>query len=196
MFSDISLVSTEALGGRKYWLLGVDYHTSMKWSFFLKTKDKQPQVLSNFIQEISQHTKVEQWIFDNAGENQSTKELFEKNKFCIKFEMTARETPQQNGKVERAFATLYGRIRSMFTNACFEKVKRESLWAKCAATATKLNNILVKQGETKSAYEKFYGKENKIGKHLRIFGEIGIVTKSNTTKMQSKISDCGTPVFF
>ena len=97
--------------------------------------------------------------------------------------MTARKTPQQNGKVERAFATLYGRIRSMFANAGFEKVKRETLWAKCAATATKLDNILVKQGETKSPYEKFYGKENKIKKHLRIFGERGKVTKSNTTKI-------------
>ena len=60
--------------------------------------------------------------------------------------MTARETPQQNGKVERAFATLYGRIRSMFVNAGFEKVKRETLQAECAATATKHDTILVKPG--------------------------------------------------
>jgi hypothetical protein len=109
--------------------------------------------------------------------------------------MTARETPQQNSKVKRAFATLYGRIRSMFANAGFEKIKRETLWAECAATATKLDNILVKQGKTKNAYEKFYGEENKIKKYLRIFGEIRIVTKSNTTKIDQKYQIMGPPVF-
>ena len=31
--SDISLVATEAIGGRRYWLLVVDQYTLMKWSF-------------------------------------------------------------------------------------------------------------------------------------------------------------------
>ena len=171
----------------------MDQYTSMKWSFFLKTIDEQPQVLLNFVKEISQYTKIECWKCDNAGENNATKELFEENGLGIKFELTARETPQQNGMVERAFATLYGRMRAMFTNAGLEKVKRETLWAECAATATKLDNILVKAGNKRSPYEKFYGKPNKIEEHLRIFGEIGIVTKSNMTKIRSKISDQGTP---
>jgi hypothetical protein len=189
MASDISSVATDALGGQKYWLLVVDQYTSMKWSFFLKTKEEQPQVLSKFVKEISQYAKIERWKCDNSGENNATKELFEENGFGIKFELTARETPQQNGMVERSFATLYGRIRSMLANAGFEKIKRESLWAECAATATKLDNILVKTGNMKSPYKKFYGKTNKIEEHLRIFGEIGVVTKSNTTKIRSKFSD-------
>ena len=196
MASDISSIATEALGGRKYWLLVVDQYTSMKWSFFLKTKDEQPQVLLNFVKEISQYTKIENWKCDNAGENNATKELFEENGLGIKFELTARETPQQNGMVERAFATLYGRMRAMFTNAGLEKVKRETLWAECAATVTKLDNILVKAGNKKSPYEKFYGKPNKFEEHLKIFGEIGIMTKSNMTKIRSKISDQGTPCIF
>ena len=174
----------------------MDQHTSKKWSFFLKTKDEQPKILSNFVKEISQDTKVEQWRCDNLGENKATKDLLDENGFGIKFEFTARETPQQNGMVERAFATLYGRMRAMFTNAGFEKIKRETLWAECAATATKLDNILVKSENMKSPYEKFYGKTNKSEKHLRIFGEMGIVTKRNTTKIKSKISDQGIPCVF
>ena len=59
MASDISSIATEGLGGQKYWLLVMDQYKSMKWSFFLKTKDKQPQVLAKFVNEISPHTKVE-----------------------------------------------------------------------------------------------------------------------------------------
>jgi hypothetical protein len=125
-----------------------------------------------------------------------TKELFDEKGFGIKFKFTARETPQQNGMVERAFATLYGRVQAMFANAGLEKIKRETLWAECAATATKLDHILVKQGNVKSPYDFFYEKANKIEKHLRVFGEMGIVTRSNTTKFKSKIADCGIPCVF
>jgi hypothetical protein len=82
------------------------------------------------------------------------------------------------------------------TNAGFEKVKRETLWAECAATATKLDNLLVRTSEDKNPYKLFYGKENPIKKHLKIFGEIGIVTKSNTSKIKSKLSDRGVPCIF
>ena len=55
--------------------------------------------------------------------------------------------------VERAFATLYGRMRAMITNAGFEKIKREILWAECAATAKKLDNTLIKSGDKKRPYK-------------------------------------------
>ena len=42
-------------------------------------------------------------------------------------EYTARETPQQNDMVERAFATLYGRIWALNNHAGFEKEKREKI---------------------------------------------------------------------
>ena len=126
--SDISSVTTEAIGGRRYWLLVIDQYTSMKWSFFLKSKDEQASVLTNFVKDMLHHVKIERWKFDNAGENKTTQAMFEKEGFGIKYEYTARETPQQNGMVERAFATLYGRARAMMMNAGFEKLKRETLW--------------------------------------------------------------------
>jgi transposase InsO family protein len=35
----------------------------------------------------------------------------------IKFEFTAPNSPQQNGKIERKFATLYGKMRTMLNGA-------------------------------------------------------------------------------
>ena len=78
-------------------------------------KSDQAKVLSYFIDEIEAETgkKVKIIRCDNAGENKTTEERFIREKRNIKFEYMARNTPQQNGKVERAFATLYGRMRAI-----------------------------------------------------------------------------------
>jgi hypothetical protein len=51
-------------------------------------------------------------------------------------EFTAPNMPQENGKVERAFATLWGRTRAMLSNACFNEEFRTGLWTECARCAT------------------------------------------------------------
>jgi hypothetical protein len=170
----------------------------MKWSFFLKTKDQQAEVLADFVRDLQARfgVKIKRWRGDNSGENMKTKELFEENKFGIKFEFTARETPQQNGKVERAFATLFGRVRALLNQAGFEKSKRNLLWVECAATATKLDNLLVTSSKETSPYEKFYGEPSPLSNHLRKFGEIGVVTKHNNNKIKSKLADRGVNCVF
>jgi hypothetical protein len=57
--SDISSIKSELSGGCKYWLLVVDQYTEMKWSFFLQTKDKHPDVLVNFVREGNKKRQVE-----------------------------------------------------------------------------------------------------------------------------------------
>jgi transposase InsO family protein len=98
----------------KYWLLVVDEATSMKWSFFLTNKNVQAEILLDFIKDIqAKHKKNVKYIrCDNAGENSSRETLLHKEGLGITFEYSARSTPQQNGKVEQAFATLYGRMRA------------------------------------------------------------------------------------
>lgn len=71
----------------------------------------------------------------------------------MKFEYTAPDTPQQNGRVERKFQTLYGRVRAMLYGAAeldMGTVRR--FWAEAAATATVLDGELVRPGESKSAF--------------------------------------------
>ena len=67
----------------------VDQYTSMKWSFFLSTKDKQVEVLTTFVKNILNKFKIERWKFDNAGENVATQKAFEEQGFGIKIEYTA-----------------------------------------------------------------------------------------------------------
>jgi hypothetical protein len=82
---------------------------------------------------------------DNSGENVKLREkVDEYPDLKIKFEYTAPHTPQQNGKIERKFATLYGKVRSMLNAAQLSERLRRGLWAHCANNATQLENIIVK----------------------------------------------------
>ena len=61
--------------------------------------------------------KIEKFRCDNARENNKfTEKLSELLKNTIT-EYSAPGPPQQNGVVERAFATLYGRVRAKLTYA-------------------------------------------------------------------------------
>ena len=68
--SDINSISGESIRGKKYWLLVVDQYTSMKWSFFLNSKDKQPKILDKFVMEISNIYNVEPLLSGNQELNQ------------------------------------------------------------------------------------------------------------------------------
>jgi hypothetical protein len=180
----------------RFWLLIVDEATDMKWSYFVKSKSSQVGVLLSFIRGMMNDGKKIKFIrCDNAGENESLKQKTEEEGMNIKFEFTARKTPQQNGKVERAFATLYGRMRAMMAGAKWNEEMKNKYWMEAAATATKLDNILNEKGEP-SPYEKFYNKSPDFEKHLRTFGELGVVTINPGQGIKAKLADRGTTCMF
>lgn len=180
----------------RFWLLVVDEATDMKWSYFLVSKKQQVPVLQGLIKQLKEIGHPVKFIrCDNAGENESLKKALDQEGSAIRFEFTARMTPQQNGKVERAFATLYGRMRAMMLGAGFDESAKMKLWMEAAATATKLDNILSSSGKD-SPYKQFYGEDPGYQKHLKRFGEVGIVTKSPGSNVKSKLEDRGEKCFF
>jgi transposase len=52
--------------------------------------------------------------------------------FHNKFEFTAPYSPQQNGKIERKFAIVWGEVRSMLNTEKLPWTLRKKLWAQCA----------------------------------------------------------------
>ena len=128
---------------------------------------------------------------DNAGENKKMEEMCIDQDLGIKFEYTAVRTPQQNGRVERKFATLYGRIRPMMIDTGIEEELRQKLWTETANVATDLDNILVSNKNNKNAYEIFYNKPSpKFAFNLRRFEEVGYILKRDKG-IESKISNRG-----
>jgi hypothetical protein len=99
--------------------------------------------------------------------------LKKKWKHYIKFEYTTPDAPQQNGKFERKFATLYGKIQSVLNAAGFPAFLRSRLWSYAAKCVSQLENTIV-DSSTMTASEKFTGSNPKWFKNLRPFGEIVI----------------------
>jgi hypothetical protein len=65
--------------------------------------------------------------YNNARENITMKDDLEVKTFGVKFEFSDPRTPHRNGKVERKFQTLYGRIRSMLNEAGIQGQLREKI---------------------------------------------------------------------
>ena len=84
--------------------------------------------------------------------------------------------------VERLFATIYSQMRAMVTHTGLHENFKTGIWPECAATATKLENIMIKTHEEKYAHEKFYGKISDYTKYLSNFVEMGVIRSIATVK--------------
>ena len=112
---------------------------------------------------------------ENSSENKSFEYLSKKEGLGIKFEYTSPGIPQQNGKCESKFATLYGKVRSMLNGERLTPNLRHGLWIECAACATMEENILLSDKNPVPPYKSFFGVDVPLSKNLCTFGEIGII---------------------
>ena len=190
---DISSIKSESFGGAKYWLLIMDEFSGYCWSHMLIAKSETKTKLLETLR-YKWDVEVKSIRCDNAGENHKAREELEKAGFGVEFEFTASNTPQQNGKVERKFATLYGRVRSMLNGADVPEEMRKKLWAECATTATFLENVTVRKDQEEPPLTIITGKQSKRIPYLRRFGEIGIVKQDDG--MINKLHNKGTPAMF
>jgi hypothetical protein len=134
---------------------------------------------------------------DNSGENMAFHKLIQlKTDFNIKFEFTAPGPLHQNGKAERAFATLFGKTRYMLNADRITIPLRKGLWAHCAELSVQLENIIVKEKHQQSASEKVYGKNPKWTSNMRTFGEMDIVACHSDKKIRNKLADRGNTVMY
>ena len=75
---------------------------------------------------------------DNAGKNQALETACKWEGLCGAFECTTPSTPQQNSRVERKFATLFGSVPAILNGGGFDKFWHHGLPAEAANTATLL----------------------------------------------------------
>jgi transposase InsO family protein len=80
-----------------------------------------------------------------------------KSEFNFKIGLTAPGTPQQNGKVERSFATLFGKTRSVLNTVRMTIPLRKVLQENCANLSVPLEKCFVKEKDQQSAAEMVFG---------------------------------------
>ena len=194
---DISSAMVPSFGNSKYWLLIQDDFSGYVWCFFLARKsDLSATIISwlyNFQKSINKPVRVIR--MDGGGENITLMNQIRDHKTLqIQFEMTAPNTPQQNGKIERKFATLYGKVRAMLSASRLPSGYRNGLWSQAAKMATMLENIIVKHRHEKSPAELMYGNHPKWIKNIHLFGEVAMI--ADRTKIKSKLTNRGFPAIF
>ena len=112
IYLDISTIKYPSAGGARFWALFVHDHSDFVFGKFMKHKaDLSIQGIKAINTVFNNYrVKIERIQCDIAGENKAFEQEIIKKKMNIIFEYTAMNTPQQNGRVERKFATMYGTV--------------------------------------------------------------------------------------
>jgi hypothetical protein len=143
LYLDISSIEEKSFGGAKLWVLIVDDYTDFCWSLFLKSKSElKSKMMVLFIDLKIPSIDVKFIRCDHAGENKAFYEECRYKGIKIRFEFLGLRTPQRNGKVERKFQTLCGRIRATLNCAGLKDHLRNGVWAECGMTVTFFFNII------------------------------------------------------
>ena len=116
---------------------------------------------------------------DNAGENR----LLETTangvawKLSLEMEYTARDTPQHNHLVERAFPTIAARAKALMVDANDPLSQRYLLFRSAVVLATMLDGFIVQcvGGLSATRFVLFFGRNPNWSKYLRTYGEAGTV---------------------
>ena len=192
VFLDTSGPFAPSIRGSKYWGKICDQFSGKTWDRFLTNKSLIPDMVEEILTSLKASNHPVQFLrCDNAGEHQDKLQ-----KICAKFgvtlEYTAPHTPQHNGVVERRFVTDRNRAMAMMLAARLTPAAQNLLRCEAISTASKIGDSVVRQGQTKSAYEIFYGKPSPILPHLVQFGRIGYVTDRTAIKKKwtSKSHKC------
>jgi hypothetical protein len=127
---DISVIKKISLGKKNIWTL-IEYQFSkMNWSIFTQRRGDMSNKVVEFIKKLkAKDPKMVTFLrMDNANENYALKSKIENEGLNVQMEFTSPNTPQQNGQVERSFATLWGCMRAMLNNSGVNEEMRNELW--------------------------------------------------------------------
>ena len=146
--------------------------------------------------QASHNVVVKKIRCDGAGENKAAETHLKEAGKGIIFEYTSSDTPQHNGVVERRFATLYGRVRSMLHFCGCPKNLKMKVWAECANVSNDLWNIQVQKDEENSPHELFFGNLPAYAHNLQVFGKAGVVLKGGKKTIKAKLTSRGDRKYF
>jgi len=189
---DISFVQEKSFDRSKYWLLAINDATDFFLSKFMKSKDQTSTTMVSLIWDLKNEegVVVKKICCNNVGENVAFQQNTKKEGLGLNFKFMACTTPQQNGRVECKFATLFGRVQLMLNLARLVNASKDlhkGLWAECTNTTTKMENAATRSNK-EPPYCQIFKRDPPFIHLLWAFGEIGIVhnKKKICTKLENQ----------
>jgi hypothetical protein len=195
MYHDIAIVkesdNDKKLGRKSVWRVIADERVNFKASKFFVSKRKMPKYMCEYMEsEKVQGHPIAIIGQDKADENKKLVTLAHLKdwKHETIFENTAHKTPQQNSYTELAFTVLATKARAMLSAAQVPKDECHKLLGETVMTATVLDSLIpvAWKEEKKSRCEHAGYNIPKFVKHLRTFGEAGIVKNIKDGKVGNR----------
>ena len=152
MLLDLANLNVTTMGGNRHIGLLVDEYSRLKFDMHISTKNQLQEQLLELLKIFFVNFKINVQVLqmDNAGENiyienaiRSDQVLYEMGTM-VKY--TAPYTTQQNGKVECAFPTLFGRTRTACNGAKLPVELRKKLFCEAFRDAVQKDAILLTRG--------------------------------------------------
>ena len=159
IFVDIASIDGTTMGGSKFPLGVVDDATDVTRGKMLKSKREQTPKLMEFLRHMKQRgTPVKCVRCDNTGENKSLMNecVWSSDLNDTQFEFAARSSPQFNGKIERQFAAIFGRIRINKVAANIQGKLRTKPWGQACTHAVDVENPLVSSRHEDPFHREFH----------------------------------------
>ena len=183
-------LSSESLGGAKYFVTFIDARTHYTWVYFLKSKD---EVFSKFLEWKSLVERMSDYRLktlrtDNGGEYTSGEFSKYLRTEGIRHELTVPKTPEQNGVAERFNRTLVECVRAVLSDAHLS----HSFWAEALSTVVYVRNRSYSSAVSgMTPYQAWSGNKPSVG-NLRIFGctAYSHIPKDERKKLDSKARKC------
>jgi hypothetical protein len=186
---DLTSCNKVSFGGKKYAHVKIDHGSGMMFVSFLKKKSDAVEDFLEFLKRIinKDEKKVKYIRCDNSGENKLIAKVTRKKYSEIVFEFTAKNTPQQNGKLERNIAYVWSKTRALMTASGITGDLKGKLWCEAFKTSIDIINISTSMKGDQLRNEIWNSTIPRYAFNLRIFGEIGIVKKSGIlSKLEEK----------
>jgi hypothetical protein len=179
-----------SMSGSKFDVKLVDQFSRKTWGVRVKRKAEIPNLVELHFDSLKAMKKDVKFLrADNAGEH-GIKLANVCNKFGVTLELTAPNTPQQNGVVERKIYTDKNRAHAMLISARLTPEAQDLLRAEAVATAELISNMLAGPDGI-SPNMRWNGEPGKLkAKDLVEFGRIGYVT--DRTKFKAKMAEKAT----
>ena len=167
-------ITPSSKDGYRYFVTFIDEYSSHACVKFIRHKS---EVLQKFKEYIAECGTPQILRSDNGTEytNKNFKNYCTNNK--VKQEYTVPETPEQNGVAERYNRTVVETARSLLIESKLPKC----YWLRAVDTAAYARNLVKKDKNEKTPYEKFWGRKPKTD-HLKVSGCLAYVKNRNREK--------------
>jgi hypothetical protein len=177
----------------------LDERTRLKFTNFYQTKNGMVEpTCVQFHKWKLNNMPVKYVQMDGASENKKLKSQSDSSiwKLNIQYEITARDTLQQNHLLELAFANLANRGRALMHQANLPLAMQYKVFKEAFQTATQLDGRMAIKvdGKVATRYIHFFGSNPKFVNHLCTWGETRMV--NTKTKVTPNITDRGIQCMF